>query len=59
VPHITVWINGTKITDYTDTANHLIGGAVDGEIALQVHGGKPRWALGAHHRFRNIAIKEL
>jgi hypothetical protein len=59
IPHITVWINGTKITDWTDTENHLIGGAADGEIALQVHGGKGRWALGAHHRFRNIAIKEL
>lgn len=59
VPHITVWINGTKITDFTDTANHLIDGATDGEIALQVHGSKGRWAAGAHHRFRNIAIKEL
>lgn len=59
VPHITVWINGTKITDFTDTANHLIDGATEGEIALQVHGSKGRWAAGAHHRFRNIAIKEL
>ena len=59
VPHITVWINGTQVTDFTDTANHLIGGLTDGEIALQVHGSKGRWASGAHHRFRNIAIKEL
>jgi hypothetical protein len=59
IPHITVWINESKITDWTDTGNHLIDGAVDGEIALQVHGGKGRWALGAHHRFRNIAIKEF
>ena len=59
VPHITVWLNGTKVTDWTDTTNHLLNGAVDGKIALQVHGSKGRWAAGAHHRFRNIAIKEL
>lgn len=59
IPHLTVWINGIKVNDWTDSANHLIGGAVDGEIALQVHGGKSRWAEGAQHRFRNIAIKEL
>lgn len=59
VPHITVWINGSKITDWTDTSNHLIGGATDGEIGLQVHGGVPRWKPGAHQRFRNITIREF
>ena len=59
VPHITVWINGAKLTDWTDTENHLIGGAVDGKIALQVHGGTGRWASGGRHKFRNIALKEL
>ena len=59
VPHITVWLNETKLTDWTDDKNHLIGGLTDGEIALQVHGGTRSWVLNAHHRFRNIAIKEL
>ena len=58
VPHIQVWLNGTKITDWRDTANHLPGGAPDGMIALQVHGGN-RWIPGAKHRFRNVAVREL
>ena len=58
VPHIQVWMNGVKITDWTDTANHLPGGAVDGMAAVQVHAGN-RWVPGGKHRFRNIAIREL
>ena len=58
IPHITVWMNGTRITNWTDTANHLPGGVVDGHIALQVHMGN-RWVEGGKHRFRNIAIHEL
>jgi hypothetical protein len=58
VPHLTVWINGTKITDWTDTANHAAGGAADGMIALQVHGGS-RWARGGEVRFREITVKPL
>jgi lysophospholipase L1-like esterase len=58
VPHIQVWINGTKVTDWRDSANHLPGGATDGMIAVQVHGGN-RWVPGGKHRFRNIAIREL
>jgi hypothetical protein len=58
VPHIQVWLNGAKITDWTDTANHAAGGATEGMIAVQVHGGN-RWVEGGHHRFRNIAVKEL
>ncbi len=57
-PHITVWLNGKKITDFQDTANHAAGGAEDGMIAVQVHSGK-RWAANGYHRFRNIAVKEL
>jgi hypothetical protein len=57
-PHIQVWLNGTKITDFQDTANHAAGGADDGMIAVQVHGGQ-RWVEGGYHRFRNIAVKEL
>ena len=58
VPHITVWINGTMITDWTDTANHAAGGAVNGAIGLQVHGGS-RWLRGGRIRFRNITVREL
>jgi lysophospholipase L1-like esterase len=57
-PHIQVWLNGIKITDWTDTANHLPGGATDGMVAVQVHAGN-RWVPGGKHRFRNIAIREL
>jgi len=57
-PHIQVWLNGTKVTDFQDTANHAPGGAEDGMIAVQVHGGQ-RWVEGGYHRFRNIAVKEL
>lgn len=57
-PHIQVWLNGTKITDFQDTENHAAGGAEDGMIAVQVHGGE-RWVEGGYHRFRNIAVKKL
>jgi lysophospholipase L1-like esterase len=57
-PHIQVWMNGIQITDWTDTANHLPGGATDGAVAVQVHAGN-RWVPGGKHRFRNIAIREL
>lgn len=57
-PRIQVWLNGTQITDFKDTANHAAGGAEDGMIAVQVHGGQ-RWVEGGYHRFRNIAVKEL
>ena len=57
-PHIQVWLNGIKITDWRDTANHLPDGAVDGMVAVQVHAGN-RWVPGGKHRFRNIAIREL
>lgn len=57
-PHIQVWMNGMKITDWTDTANHLPGGATSGAVAVQVHAGN-RWVPGGKHRFRNISIREL
>lgn len=57
-PHIQVWLNGVKITDWHDTANHAPGGATSGMIALQVHGGN-RWIPGMKHRFRNIVVREL
>jgi hypothetical protein len=58
VPHIQVWLNGVKITDWRDTANHLPGAASEGMIALQVHGGN-RWIPKSKHRFRNIRVREL
>jgi len=57
-PHIQVWLNGIRITDWKDTANHLPGGATDGMVAVQVHAGN-RWVPGGKHRFRNIALREL
>jgi hypothetical protein len=62
VPHIQVWMNGTQIVDWTDSANHLADGATDGMIAVQAHFTNektPRWVPGGFHRFRNIAVKEL
>lgn len=58
-PHIQVWMNGAKITDWTDTMNHAAGGAEDGMFAVQVHGGTQIWKQGGFQRFRNIAIREL
>jgi hypothetical protein len=57
-PHITVWLNGAQVTDWTDTVNHAIDGAADGMIVLQVHSGK-RWVPNGSHRFRDIAVKEI
>jgi hypothetical protein len=64
IPHIQVWLNGNKVLDWVDFANHAADGAVDGMIALQVHRNAPnwksqRWVEGGYHRFRNIAVKEL
>jgi len=66
VPHIQVWINGEKVTDFEDTANHAAGGAEDGSIGIQVHySGEvmgfsfDRWVDGGFWRWRNIAVKEL
>lgn len=58
VPRIRVWLNGILITDFTDTANHLPGGANSGMIAVQVHAGN-RWIPGGKQRFRNMMIREL
>jgi hypothetical protein len=58
-PRIVVWLNGTQVTDFQDTANHAADGAEDGMIALQVHGGPKPWRWGGFHRFRNIWVREL
>lgn len=58
-PHVTVWINGLQIADFTDPANRAVGGMVEGPLALQVHGGNARWLPGGYWRWRNIGVKEL
>ena len=58
VPAIKVWMNGTLITEFQDTENHLPGGASEGMVAVQVHGGK-RCKPGLEHRFRNLAVKKI
>jgi len=58
IPHIQMWVNDVKITDFTDVANNAVGGATDGMLALQVH-GQYRWQPGGFWRWRNIGIKEL
>jgi hypothetical protein len=58
IPHIQVWINGAWIRDWRDTANHAAGGATDGMIAIQIHGGA-RALPGGFWRWRNLAVKEL
>jgi hypothetical protein len=61
-PHITTWINGQQITDWTDTENHAADGAADGMIAIQMHytdEKTPRWVDAGFWRWRNIAVKEL
>ena len=60
-PHI-AWMNEQPIIDYTDGANHALGGGRDGMIALQLHftnATTPRNIPHGVHRFRNIGIKEL
>ena len=61
-PHVTIWMNGEQIVDYTDDKNHALGGVRDGMIAVQQHytnATTPRSVPGGVHRFRNIGIKEL
>ena len=59
VPHVTVWINGQQVSDFTDTENHALNGMLQSSIALQIHGGPVRWVPGGFWRWRNIGIREL
>ena len=58
-PHVTVWINDVKVSDFTDPANRAVGGMVEGPIAIQVHGGDARWLPGNFWRWRNMGVREL
>ena len=68
-PHVTLWINGTKMWELQMPRNDQVGGAYGGMIGLQLHwsatytaaaggqgGSGMPWSV---QRFRNIAIKEL
>ncbi|HKX26986.1 MAG TPA: DUF1080 domain-containing protein [Blastocatellia bacterium] len=54
--HVTAWLNGAKMTDYTDHKNRF---PRLGYIGLQVHGGADAWCDTCRARFRNVRIKEL
>jgi hypothetical protein len=58
-PHVTVWINGQQISDFTDTENHAVNKMSAGPIAIQIHGGPVRWQPGGFWRWRNIGIREF
>jgi hypothetical protein len=58
VPHVTVWINDSIVTDTQEKTNRAEGGMVSGPIAIQIHGGN-RWVQAGFWRWRNIGIKEL
>jgi hypothetical protein len=58
VPHVTVWINDSVVTDTQEKTNRAEGGMVVGPIAIQIHGGN-RWVQAGFWRWRNIGIKEL
>jgi hypothetical protein len=53
-PHVTTWINGVKIMDWTDSQKRLPD---KGRIGLQVHGGGD--LTQQFVRYRNIRLKRL
>lgn len=67
-PHMTTWINGTKMWEAQLPKNDQIGGVYGGMIGLQLHwsatytaaaGGSGSGFPWLVQRFRNMAIKEL
>lgn len=61
-PHIQVWLNGAKVSDWTANRSYLPDTGTAGMIAVQVHRSSDtssRWKPGGYHRFRNIGVKEL
>ena len=67
VPHLTLWINGTKMWDVTEPVNDFTAGATKGFIGLQVHWSAPfspgvaefdmsgSWRPGGRSRYRRLA----
>jgi hypothetical protein len=53
---ITTWINGWKVSEFTDDTNNRF--PATGRIALQIHNGADNydWEPGAVARFRNIKV---
>jgi hypothetical protein len=67
-PHVTLWINDTKMWEAIEPRNDQIGGAYGGMIGLQLHwsatytpaaGGSGSGLPWSVQRFRNIGIREL
>jgi hypothetical protein len=69
-PHITLWVNGTRMWDVQEPVNDKVAGETDGHIGLQLHWAvvyEPTpdammlmfWKPGTAYLFRNIAIREL
>jgi hypothetical protein len=54
--HVTSWLNGVKMSDFTDNRERY---PREGYIGLQVHGGEGAWGKTSKARFRNIRIKEI
>jgi hypothetical protein len=71
VPHTTLWVNGVRMWEVTQTRNDKVAGETDGFIGLQLHWTNTytpipdarccvqSWRPGAAIRFRNLAIREL
>jgi hypothetical protein len=58
-PTITTWLNGVKMTTYTNDHNFEKELAGAGHLALQVHGGAGLWPKGSKIQFRDIQVREL
>jgi hypothetical protein len=70
-PHTTLWVNGTRMWDVTQTRNDKVAGETDGHIGLQLHWTNTytpipdarccvtSWRPGVAIRFRNLGIRVL
>ena len=57
LPTITTWINGVKISEWTETTTRH---PATGSIGLQVHGGgDPKDYDGKFVRYRNVRVRKL
>ena len=67
-PKIATWINGVKICEFDgETFSHpkydkeKVAAALgrEGSVAVQVHGGKGAWPVGAKCRWKNMRLRPL